>query len=68
MKRVYVWTLPTRLFHWLFVALILGAWISTNEDRWLSIHVALGSALAGLAHLSSDMGNNGTKIFPLQRF
>jgi len=48
MKRVYVWTLPTRLFHWLFVALILGAWVSTNEDRWLSIHVALGSALAGL--------------------
>lgn len=48
MKRVYVWTLPTRLFHWLFVAFIIAAWISADEDRWLSIHVALGSALAGL--------------------
>ncbi len=65
MKRVYVWTLPTRLFHWLFVALILGAWVSTNEDRWLSIHVALGSCPRSFAHLSPDMGNCGTKIFPL---
>ncbi len=48
MKRIYVWTLPTRLFHWLFVAFIVAAWISADEDRWLSIHVALGSALAGL--------------------
>ena len=61
MKRVYVWTLPTRLFHWLFVVLILGAWISTNEDRWLSIHVAIGSALAGLLIFRLSWGIVGPK-------
>jgi cytochrome b len=48
MKRVYVWTLPTRIFHWLFVTLILGAWISVQEDRWLSWHAAIGSAFGVL--------------------
>jgi cytochrome b len=48
MKRVYVWTLPTRLFHWLFVVLIVAAWISTEEDRWLNIHAAIGSAVGAL--------------------
>jgi cytochrome b len=48
MKRVYVWTLPTRLFHWLFVVLIAAAWISTEEDRWLNIHAAIGSAVGAL--------------------
>ncbi|MDD3596222.1 MAG: cytochrome b/b6 domain-containing protein [Sulfuricurvum sp.] len=48
MKRIYVWTLPTRLFHWLFVLLILGAWIASLEDRWLSSHAAIGSALGVL--------------------
>lgn len=61
MKRVYVWTLPTRLFHWLFVAMILGAWISTNEDRWLSIHVAIGSAIAGLLFFRLVWGIMGPK-------
>ena len=48
MKRVYVWTLPTRLFHWLFVVLIVAAWISTEEDRWLNTHAAIGSAVGAL--------------------
>lgn len=61
MKQVYVWTLPTRLFHWLFVAMILGAWISTNEDRWLSIHVAISSALAGLLLFRLIWGLMGPK-------
>lgn len=44
MKRVYVWTLPSRLFHWLFVSLIVGGWISSLEVRWLTYHAAIGSA------------------------
>lgn len=61
MKRVYVWTLPTRLFHWLFVAFIIAAWISADEDRWLSVHVALGSALAGLLIFRLSWGIMGPK-------
>ncbi|MDQ1299028.1 MAG: hypothetical protein QG558_1567 [Campylobacterota bacterium] len=61
MKRVYVWTVPTRLFHWLFVAFILAAWISADEERWLSIHVAFGSALAGLLIFRFVWGMVGPK-------
>ncbi|MDD5716861.1 MAG: cytochrome b/b6 domain-containing protein [Sulfuricurvum sp.] len=68
MKRVYVWTLPTRLFHWLFVAFIIAAWISADEDRWLSIHVALGSALAGLLIFRIIWGIMGPKYSKFSDF
>jgi cytochrome b len=44
MKRVYVWSVPTRIFHWLLVAFILVAFISADEDSWLSWHVAFGAS------------------------
>jgi len=44
MKPVYVWSLPTRLFHWLFVLCIVAAFITAEEDRWLNVHVAFGVA------------------------
>lgn len=61
MKRLYVWTLPTRVFHWLFVALIVGGWISVQEDRWLSVHVAIGSALGALVLFRIVWGIMGPK-------
>ncbi|WP_295051431.1 cytochrome b/b6 domain-containing protein [Sulfuricurvum sp.] len=61
MKRVYVWTLPTRVFHGLFVALILGAWIASLEDRWLSLHVAIGSAVGVLVVFRIVWGIIGPK-------
>jgi cytochrome b len=61
MKRVYVWTLPTRLFHWLFVVLIVASWISTSEDRWLDIHAALGSAVGALLLFRIVWGIMGPK-------
>lgn len=61
MKRLYVWTLPTRLFHWLFVALIVGGWVSVQEDRWLSVHVAIGSALVVLVLFRIVWGIMGPK-------
>ncbi|MDD5211453.1 MAG: cytochrome b/b6 domain-containing protein [Sulfuricurvum sp.] len=68
MKRVYVWTLPTRLFHWLFVAFIVATWISADEDRWLSIHVALGSTLAGLLIFRLLWGIMGPKYSKFSDF
>ena len=61
MKRVYVWTLPTRLFHWLFVVLIIASWISTEEDRWLNIHAAIGSAVGVLVLFRIVWGAMGPK-------
>jgi cytochrome b len=61
MKQVYVWTLPTRLFHWLFVVLIIASWISTEEDRWLNIHAAIGSAVGVLVLFRIVWGVMGPK-------
>lgn len=61
MKRTYVWTLPTRLFHWLFAALIVASWVSTSEDRWLDIHAALGSAVGALLFFRIVWGGMGPK-------
>lgn len=61
MKRVYVWTLPTRLFHWLFVVLIIAGWISSEEDRWLNIHASIGSAVGVLVVFRIVWGIIGPK-------
>jgi len=43
--KTYVWTLPTRIFHALLVISVLSAYITAEWDDFLSLHVALGSAL-----------------------
>lgn len=40
--RTYVWTLPTRIFHWLFALSFTIAFILGGEDEFLRIHVAIG--------------------------
>lgn len=61
MKRVYVWTLPTRTFHALLVLLIIGTWITSLEDWWLTWHVACGSALGVLLIFRTAWGGMGPK-------
>lgn len=61
MKRVYVWTLPTRIFHWLFVSLIVISWIASLEDRWLTLHVAAGTAAGALVIFRIIWGIVGPK-------
>lgn len=48
MKKVYVWTLPTRIFHALLVFFVLGGFITSEWEEWLSLHVAFGSAVGVL--------------------
>ncbi|MFY8094349.1 MAG: cytochrome b/b6 domain-containing protein [Niveispirillum sp.] len=47
MRKILVWDLPTRLFHWLLVICIAGSWISAeiNEFDW---HLRFGYATLGL--------------------
>lgn len=39
---------PTRLFHWLSVVCLVGAYVTADGERWRLIHVVLGYTLAGL--------------------
>ncbi|MBA4256225.1 MAG: cytochrome b [Polaromonas sp.] len=39
---------PTRMFHWLFAASFLGAYLTAEGERWRMLHVTLGYTMAGL--------------------
>jgi cytochrome b len=47
MRRIKIWDLPTRLFHWLLVVLIAMAWCS-QEFNSMDIHVYVGYAILTL--------------------
>ncbi|MCX5539628.1 cytochrome b/b6 domain-containing protein [Paraburkholderia sp. CNPSo 3076] len=46
-RRVPVWDLPTRLFHWLTVVLVAAAYV-TQRMNWMQMHVRLGETLLAL--------------------
>ncbi len=42
-RTLRVWDLPTRLFHWLLVALVVVAWLIVGDDGWkLTVHTVAG--------------------------
>ncbi len=48
-RKVRVWDLPTRIFHWSLLALILVAWFTGEEEGAAAqIHRYAGEAIAGL--------------------
>jgi len=46
-KRVRVWDIPTRFFHWGIAGCFLVSWL-TRGDRYLDIHVFSGYLMIGL--------------------
>jgi len=42
-ERVRIWDLPTRLFHWVLVALIATLWVSAARG-WMTVHYVCGAA------------------------
>ncbi len=48
-RLVRVWDLPTRVFHWALVALLMVAWFSGGEEGGAAaLHRYVGEAIAGL--------------------
>lgn len=48
-RKVLVWDLPTRVFHWSLLILILAAWFTGEEEGAAAqIHRFAGEAIAGL--------------------
>jgi cytochrome b len=46
-RAVRVWDFPTRLFHWLTVVLVAGAYV-TQRFNWIDLHVQFGETLLAL--------------------
>jgi len=42
MKKSYIWTLPTRIFHWMLVFYIVLMFLTSEEESWLTWHAAFG--------------------------
>lgn len=42
MKKTYVWSLPTRLFHWLLAIAFVAAFVLGENDDYLNLHTAFG--------------------------
>jgi cytochrome b len=47
-RKVLIWDLPVRVFHWLMVLCFAGAYITAESERWRLLHVTLGYTMAGL--------------------
>lgn len=46
-RSVLVWDLPTRLFHWLVVVLVVVAYV-TSRLNWMDWHIRIGDTLLAL--------------------
>ncbi len=46
-KPVRIWDIPTRLFHWVLVLLIVNSYV-TQWQSWMDLHILCGEAILAL--------------------
>ncbi|MFZ4480076.1 MAG: cytochrome b/b6 domain-containing protein, partial [Rhodoferax sp.] len=68
MQRTLIWDLPTRLFHWTLASSFALAWLTSEGDRWRSIHVFLGYLILGLAGFRLVWGFAGSHFSRFDSF
>lgn len=66
-RRVLVWDLPVRLFHWLTVGLVVSLWV-TERWNWMGWHVLVGEILLGLVLFRLFWGLAGSETARFARF
>lgn len=67
-KKVLVWDVPTRTFHWLFALSFVGAYLTAESERWRLLHVTLGYTMAGLVVFRLVWGLMGTRYARFTNF
>lgn len=68
MRPTLIWDLPTRLFHGLFAASFVGAWLSAESDEWLSLHTFFGYLMIGLIGFRLVWGLVGSRYARFSSF
>lgn len=61
LRRILVWDMPTRVFHWLQVLSFGAAYLTAFSERWRNYHLALGYILLGLLAFRLLWGFIGTR-------
>lgn len=59
--KTYIWTLPTRIFHWLLVAGMVVAYLVAGEEDLLNIHSSVGYMIGVLIAFRIIWGFFGPK-------
>lgn len=47
-RKILVWDLPTRIFHWVLAVSFFGAFLTSESDRQLDLHLAFGYTMLGM--------------------
>jgi cytochrome b len=68
MRRILVWDVPTRVFHWLQVLSFVTAYLTAFSERLRNYHVALGYILLGLLVFRLLWGFIGTRYARFSSF
>ncbi len=61
LKRILVWDIPTRVFHWALALSFAGAFLTAETERYRDVHVALGYLMLGLIVFRLAWGFAGTR-------
>lgn len=67
MNKNYIWTLPTRVFHWCFVLLIIVCYLTEDDDTIL-IHIIAGYLLVVTLFFRFFWGYIGPKYSKFRDF
>jgi len=65
--KSYIWTLPTRVFHWLFASFMLIVFL-TDDDKLLKYHAVIGYAILVLIIFRLFWGYFGPKYSKFKDF
>lgn len=68
LQAVRVWDLPTRLFHWILVALMIAQWLTAESDGALQYHVWGGYAVLTLVLFRLIWGFAGSDTSRFSQF
>ena len=67
-QAIMVWDMPVRVFHWLLVMCFIGAWLSSESERWAMIHYAFGYTACLLTLIRLVWGVIGTRYARFSQF
>lgn len=59
--KAYIWSLPTRIFHWLLVIGMVAAYIVAEEEELLNLHSSIGYVVGILIIFRISWGFAGPK-------
>ncbi len=60
-NKILVWDAPTRVFHWMLAFCFAGAYVTSESDRLMGVHLTLGYTMVGLVAFRVVWGLVGTR-------